>query len=661
MPKSPIPAPGLVFGNYPEQPAKDANYITRLQQLFALPSLWLGGLSPKRYQAFLQAVHLLASQYQPLTTADFEAQLNAVRAQFSMHGLTETTLTQCFALVKVACQASLGLNPYDTQLLAARILVDGHLAEMATGEGKSLAMGLGAAVMAIAGAPVHLITANDYLVNRDAMQLLPLYQHLGLSVGMVTQAHDTQARKQAYARDITYVTAKELTFDYLRDQAMGGAENTALQQHIAHLSGQKSQRILRGLCVALIDEADSILLDEARVPLILSRSVLQNDQLSYHSKAMELASRLSVEQDFTLHSAQLKASLTAQGSQKIADFSLHLSQLLHNRMHREETICQALAAQYLYHRDQHYLVHQNKIHIIDEITGRLAVGRVWSQGLHQMIELKEGCQTSAQTVTLSQITYQRFFQRYLRLAGMSGTLHEDRIELYKMYDLRLIKVPLRTPSQRKILPTRLYANQTMLWQYVIKQVRALQAQGRPVLIGTNSVNDSEQLSWQLTQAQITHQVLNARQDQHEAKLIAQAGQIGQVTVSTNMAGRGTDIHLAPEVITQGGLHVICVQHNVSKRIDRQLLGRAARQGLPGSVETVLALDQTLMQNYYSARLLSWLSQRINKNKAGVWLSPQCLVNLCIRLPQSFAEAEQRAQRFAMLKQDQQQDEAQYHA
>lgn len=651
--KPPITAPGLALGNYPEKPAIQVGLVDKIHDLIQLPLVYFCSLRPSHYQIFIDTLNDLSTQYSDLSQVQLYQQLHQLRANFSMHGLTEDLITESFALVKVACHLHLGITPYDTQLLAARMMLDGHLAEMATGEGKTLATAIGASVAALAGSPVHVITANDYLVSRDAEQLLPLYQALGLSVGTITQTHDTSARMQAYERNITYVTAKELVFDYLRDKTIAAQDDAPLHQHLAKLSGQHSKRLLRGLNVAMIDEADSILLDEARVPLILSRNVPQEDQLTYHSKAMELATRLNLGQDFALHSQQFTVSLTPQGSQKIEDFCVNLSQLWHNRMHRENTICQALAAQYLYQKDQHYLVHQNKVHIIDEVTGRVASGRVWSQGLHQMIELKEGCKTSAETITLSQITYQRFFQRYLSVGGMSGTLHEARIELFKLYGLRVVKVPLRKPSQRVIMPTRLYPTQQQVWQHVISQIKVMQAQGRPVLIGTDSVEDSEQLSQQLHQAHINHQVLNARQDQQEASLVANAGKQNYVTVSTNMAGRGTDIHLDEATIQMGGLHVICCQHNVARRIDRQLIGRAARQGLPGSVETVLSTEKPVMHQYYPRLLLKLMP------KHGL-CKPQWLVKLIIQLPQKAAEAEQSAHRMHMMQQDLQQEQALSH-
>ncbi len=648
-----ITAPGLALGSYPEKPAKAEHLFDNLHHLINQPLVYFGYLRASHFHTFIQTLNTLFTQYSVLSQAQLDQQLHQLRANFSMQGLTEPLITESFALVKVACQRHLGVAPYDTQLLAARIMFDGHLAEMATGEGKTLATAISASVAALTGSPVHVITANDYLVRRDAEQLRPLYQALGLSVGTIIQANDSHTRKQAYEKSITYVTAKELVFDYLRDKTIAVEETPLLHQHLAKLSGQRSKRLLRGLNVAMIDEADSILLDEARVPLILSRSVHQQDQLAYHSIAMELASRLSMDQDFVINSQQFNVSLTPQGSQKIDVFCVNLDQLWHNRMHRENTICQALAAQYLYHKDQHYLVHQNSVHIIDEVTGRVATGRVWSQGLHQMIELKEGCQTSPETITLSQMTYQRFFQRYLKVGGMSGTLYEARIELFKLYGLRVVKVPLRIPSQRITMASRLYPTQQQVWQYVIQKIKQLQTQGRPILIGTDSVADSEQLSQLLHQAHIRHQVLNARQDEQEASLVANAGQLNSVTVSTNMAGRGTDIHLDEAAIQMGGLHVICCQHNVAKRIDRQLIGRAARQGLPGSVETVLSTEKPMMQQFYPNFLLKLVP------KDGI-CKPQWLVNLVLRIPQQSAEAEQAAHRMQMMQQDLHQEQTSSH-
>lgn len=653
MSKLTAPSPGVVLGYYPEKLKTEPSFAARLKRKCQTPFAVFGSTSAKQYQAFIQQIAAFSPDLQHLSEASIKARLRELQGLLSMHGMTDTLLAEIFAIIKKTCERELGHIPYDTQLIAARIMLDGKLAEMATGEGKTLAAGICVAAAALAGIPVHLITSNDYLVMRDAQSLSPLHRALGLSVGTVVQGMEPDARRQAYACDITYVTAKELAFDYLRDRTSGGRARSNLHHRVAQLSGQTPNTLLRGLYMAIIDEADSILIDEARVPLILSQSVLQDAQVDYHSKVFDLAATLILAQDFVLNQRNLSAELTEAGLQKLHaasnTFSTQgLGKLSHHKMHLEETVCQALAAQYLFRRDLHYLVRDDAVHIIDEITGRISPGRVWSRGLHQLIELKEHCKPSGETVTAAQITYQRFFPRYLRLGGMSGTLSESRAELFSLFDLKIVKVPLRKPSQRVILPTYIYRDRQALWAAVTKLVTSLHKNGHPILIGTDSVADSEVLSAHLKQAGLAHEVLNARQDQREANIVAQAGQAKQITVSTNIAGRGTDIALGIGVAELGGIHLISCQHNPSRRIDRQLIGRCARQGKPGTAETRISFDKPLIADLYPNMVKQWLIRLAGNSGLS---KSQWLVMLILRLPQWLEEAHQRAQRQEMMLHD----------
>jgi preprotein translocase subunit SecA len=321
-----------------------------------------------------------------------------------------------------------------------------------------------------------------------------------------------------------------------------------------------------------------------------------------------------------------------------------MSALWRNRMHREEAICQALAAQHLFMRDKHYLVRDDQVHIIDEITGRLSPGRVWSRGLHQLIEIKENCKPSGEMLTAAQITFQRFFPRYHKLGGMSGTISEARAELFSVYRLKVVRVPLRQHGRRRLLPARIFRDEEAQWKVVVEHTRCIHESGRPVLIGTDSVAESEHLSRLLAAAGLAHKVLNARQDQDEAMVVASAGNRHMITVSTNMAGRGTDIPLGPGVEELGGLHLMICQHNPSRRIDRQLLGRCARQGNPGSAETLISFQKPLIARLFP----KWLAYFAGARGLS---RPQWLVRLIIRLPQWLEESHQRAQRKQMLEQD----------
>ena len=635
-----LAAPGLLLGAYPERsdpvPDRLSALGARWGALLALPQR----LGATRIERFVAAVGQLEAQHAALGRVALRERAAALRAELSLHGLSEALQVQAFALVRAVALQQLGVRAFDTQLVAARLMLDNRLAEMATGEGKTLAAAICAACAALAGIPVHVVTVNDYLVARDAQWLEPLYTALGLRVGYVVAAHDPVARRAAYSCDITYCTAKELVFDYLRDRSVRAPRQSGLQQYAARLDPAAQARpptLLRGLCMAVIDEADSVLIDEARVPLILSRSVANIGERDYHVRALELARQLRPGVECVLEAPQRSVRLSDSGIDALEALCVGLPPVWHNRTHREETVCLALAALHLYRRDRDYLVHQDRVVIVDEATGRLAPGRVWSRGLHQLIEQKEGCKATGEQVTAAQITYQRFFARYLRLGGMSGTLREARAELAAVYGLSVVQVALRRPLRRVVLPPLLVADRAALWRAVTGRVLELQRAGRPVLIGTDSVADSESLSEALQHAGVEHQVLNARHDLLEASIVAGAGAAGCVTVATNMAGRGTDIALAPGVAERGGLHVICCQHNSARRIDRQLIGRCARQGDPGSAETLLSLDAPLI----SALVPAWLVRIVGRRGLR---GPAWLVALLVRLPQLMQERRLRLQR-----------------
>ena len=642
-----LATPGLLRGTYPERAAAASDRGARLAAQLRAALVLQQRLGATRMQAFIAAVAQLDARHAVMGPVALRERAHTLQAELSLRGLSEPLLAQAFALVRAVAVQELGLRPFDTQLVAARVMLDNRLAEMATGEGKTLAAAVCAATAALAGIPVHVVTVNDYLVARDAQALRPLYTALGLEVGHVVAAHDPAARRAAYGCDITYCTAKELVFDYLRDRIVRGPRTSELQQHAARLdpgANKQPATLLRGLCMAVVDEADSVLIDEARVPLILSRSVSNTGEHDYHAQALELARRLLPGVDCVLDSARRAVQLSDSGAQKVESLCHGLPSAWHNRSHREETVGTALAALHLYQRDRDYLVHDGQVLIVDEATGRLAAGRVWSRGLHQLIERKEGCEPTGEQVTAAQITYQRFFARYLRLGGMSGTLHEARAELAAVYGLDVVQVPLRRPSRRIVLPTQLVRDRAAQWRAVTAQVLELSRCGRPVLVGTDSVADSESLSAALGQAGLAHQVLNARHDLLEAQIVARAGQAGCVTVATNMAGRGTDIALGPGVAERGGLHVICCQHNSSRRIDRQLIGRCARQGDPGSAQTLISFDKPLI----SARFPAWLLRFLGPNGLA---RPAWLVALLVRLPQLLDERRQRALRRALQQQD----------
>ena len=591
-----LPVPGARWGERPERRvaapgfSEHANAWLRAVGERCRGALAIVGLDPdasfvaqvRDAEALAEAAWVRGDERGDDHSGPAPALLQAVRGDLLRHGLQSAPLARALGLAAVAARHTLGQRPFDSQISAARALLDGRLAEMATGEGKTLAVALAAAAAGLAGVPVHVITANDYLVARDASMLFPLYAALGLRTGRVLQPDSPPERRAAYACDITAVTAKELVFDYLRDGLLPPAA-----------------RSLRGLCMAIVDEADGILIDEARVPLILSQAVDAADAAQLAQAALQLARRLDARCDFRLDASALSAELTPSGRDRVqaADTTCGqgaMAAAWRHPAHREHAVCTALAACHLVQRERHYVVRDGAVQLVDETTGRVAAGRAWSNGLQALVELKEGLAPTAPLATLAQLTYPKFFTRYHRLCGLSGTLWEARGELRRSYGLLVRRIGLRRPCRRKVLPHRLFASHAALWPAVTARVAALHGAGRPVLVATDSVADAQALSDRLAAQGLPHATLHARCDADEAAIVACAGLHGAVTVSTNMAGRGTDIALDDMSRARGGLHVISCQLNSAQRIDRQLAGRAARQGDPGSVETWLSLDTTLL-------------------------------------------------------------------
>jgi preprotein translocase subunit SecA len=643
-----LQAPGVAAGSYPERSTEAAARRRALDARL----IHLRPLQERQQSRFVEAVEGQGGLLAKLGEGAFQARVRALGGELHTAGFDERIMAQALALVREASRRALGKAHFPTQIVAARIMLSGRLAEMATGEGKTLAAGLVAGAAALSGIPVHVITANDYLVARDAQTLEPVYRLLGLKVGWVTQPMDQAQRREAYGCDITYCTAKELVFDYLRDRLVRRSLPSELHARVQQIDvdqAEPGKLLLRGLWMALIDEADSILIDEARTPLILSQPRVNAQQQRYFKEALQIAIRLSAGADFRIEAGTQHAALTERGRAAAAQLAQQFGGLWQDRRHREEVVSLALAAHHIYARDRDYIVRDRKILMVDQTTGRVAPGRMWSKGLHQLIEVKEGCPPTGEMETIAQITYQRFFPRYLHLAGMSGTLTEARDELGTVYGMKVSRVPLRRPSQRVDYGKRIFLAREDKWQAVVDRIREMRAAGRPVLIGTDSVADSDQLSVRLAAACIEHQLLNARQDSEEAEMVARAGEPGRVTVATNMAGRGTDIPLGPGVAERGGLHVICCQHNSSARIDRQLQGRAARQGDPGSVESVLSLEDGML----ARRLPAWLRAVAISLAGRKGIVPRRFAGLLTWLPQQAEERQQRAQRRLLLAQDKQ--------
>lgn len=576
---------------------------------------------PKRFQVILSRVNLLGEALPALCREELARQATSLRRELKAKGFTFDLVAQAFALTRECADRTLGLRHFDVQVLGGWVLFHGMVAEMQTGEGKTLVATLPACAAALAGIPVHIITVNDYLARRDAQWMGPIYQSLGLTVGVVTHGLTAAERRQAYHCDITYCTNKELTFDYLRDRLVLGRHPGQIQMKVERLYGADNplaKVCLRGLIFAIVDEVDSVLIDEARTPLIIAGPGDASYEGEIYCQALELAQKLKEGEDFTLDQSKRSLELTQSGAGNLEALALPISGFWARRVLREELVRQALVARHFYSRDKEYLVRDDKVEIIDEYTGRVMADRQWERGLHQLIETKEGCRITSQNETLARISYQRFFRRYLHLAGMTGTAMEVARELWAVYRLHVVPIPTNKPLKRQAWPARVFAAAHEKWAAVVERISELHRQGRPVLVGTRSVAASEYLSQLLTDARLPHRVLNARQDQEEADIISQAGQRGHITVATNMAGRGTDILLGHGVKELGGLHVIATERHEARRIDRQLFGRCGRQGDPGSYESFASLEDDIVQAFLSnpTGRLARSALRFNPSPAG---------------------------------------------
>jgi preprotein translocase subunit SecA len=584
------------------------------------------------------------------TDDELLARARGMRARLRRDGFAVPVVGECFAVITEAASRTIGMRHYDVQLMAGWGLLQGKLVEMATGEGKSFAATLPAATVALAGYPVHIITVNDYLAERDAQEMAPLYGFLGLTVDSVVQGKERDDRRKAYASSIVYTTNKDVAFDYLRDGIAMTGNTSRLHLAIERLTGGKSQPadlVLRGLHFAVVDEADSVFIDEARTPLILSASIGPSEEKDQSEQALAIARALVEDEEYKVEHAVKLITLEDDGKDRIATLCQGLGGVWTSIRAREELVTQALSALIMFRRDQHYIVADGKVQIVDESTGRLMPDRSWERGLHQLIEVKEGCEPTERRETLARITYQRLFRRYVRLAGMTGTGKEVASEIRGVYGLDVVRVPLNRPAQRLYAKPRVCATRQEKWHLVVETVDRIAVQaGRPVLIGTRSVAASEEISAVLHQHGIDHALLNAMQDKSEAEIIAKAGMPGVVTVATNMAGRGTDIRLGPGVAERGGLHVVLTEYHESRRVDRQLFGRSARQGDQGSCEAIVSLEDELYAVY-----VPWLTRQVRRLKQRGIPLPDFVYGALKWLAQGAAENRGIAARVYNLKTD----------
>lgn len=524
-----------------------------------------------------QQINPLEDGLKKLSDSSLANKTNEFKARLAKGETLDDILPEAFAVVREASRRVLGMRHFDVQLIGGIVLHRGNIAEMCTGEGKTLVATAPVYLNALEGKGVHVITVNDYLAKRDSEWMGQVYKFLGLSVGLIVHDLDFQQRKIAYNSDITYGTNNEFGFDYLRDNMV-----TSLDQMVQ-----------RPLHYCLIDEVDSILIDEARTPLIISGPG-QKSTDNYYVMA-KLVPHLKKDEDYTIDEKQKTVAPTEAGVAKMEKM-LHVENLYDaENLELNHLFVQALRAQTMMQRDKDYVVKDGEVVIVDEFTGRLMYGRRYSDGLHQAIEAKEGLEVQRESQTLATITFQNYFRMYDKLAGMTGTAKTEEQEFIKIYGLPVIQIPTNKPIQRKDLPDVVFKTKRGKYRAVVKEVERRHATGQPILIGTTSIEQSEELSHMLDVAKIPHSVLNAKYHEKEAAIVALAGQKGAVTIATNMAGRGTDIQLGDGIAELGGLAIIGTERHESRRIDNQLRGRAGRQGDPGSSQFFLSLEDDLLR------------------------------------------------------------------
>ncbi len=595
-----IPAPETTKGQAPSS-RLGPRWLNYIKALFGTPSQRRLG----RAALHIEEIRHWESEFSRLNDVETRQRGLQLRGRARGGESLDRLLPETFGLVCVAAQRTLGLRPFDVQLAAGYVLHHGGLAELATGEGKTLVSTLPASLNALRGKGVHVTTVNDYLARRDAEWMGPIYQSIGLTVGVLQQRMTDEERVRAYRCDLTCGTASEFGFDFLRDRLkISGTKGEAMPFWApwTAANGQFNQpldpKVQREHNFALVDEADNVFIDEAKTPLIIAaptRMASQEESVVYYW-ADKLAQQMVRDVHFFLDEKKQKIELTEEARQ-LARYSnppvgphSHAMDKLHEHIER------ALHAHYRFRRDQHYMVNgKNEVVLIDEYTGRSQPDRHWREGLHQAVEAKEGCPITLASDHAAQITFQSYFRLYKKLAGMTGTAAQNWLEIRRVYKIWVVCVPTNRPVMREQWPDRVFPTEDAKFGAIVEEVTRLRERGQPVLVGTRSVEKSEKLSEMLHAAGIEHEVLNARYHEREAQIVALAGQKGRVTIATNMAGRGTDIKLDPGVAEVGGLHVLGTERHDARRIDRQLAGRSGRQGDPGSCQFYLSLEDELLE------------------------------------------------------------------
>ncbi len=559
----------------------------------------------------------------------------------------EQAVRRGLGLVREVARRETGEEPFIVQMMAAMALVRGRIVEMVTGEGKTLTGSVAAPLIAWRRRHLHVFTVNDYLAERDARSRSRIYTRCGLACGAITQEMDPAERAEVYRLPIVYGTPKQITADWLRDQIRLGPISSAWMGRQMMAAMGSTGAMVPGLRAAMVDEADAVLIDEGVVPLIIAQARREDDMAQVYAEGARIAELLDEGPDYKVEYVRKRTELGRRGVERVRQLVAELSDPIWNASRRaEELIRNALVARHCYLRGHHYQVVDGQVVIVDEYTGRFLPDRSWEHGLHQAVEAKEGLQVTADRQTLARLSFQRFFRSYPFLCGMTGTIADSAIEMEQVYERPVTVMPTNRPLIREQWPMRVFKSAEGKFNAIVEEIRRLYAVGRPILVGTRSIEVSELISQRLEAQGLTHQVLNANFDQEEAGLIAKAGRVGAITVATNMAGRGTDILLEDKACELGGLHVILSEMHSASRIDRQFVGRAGRQGDPGSAQFFVSIEDELIRH--------------NAPKAGAYLASRSasdeiratrLVRAVLRNAQRTAEARARRNRASVLKQD----------
>ena len=598
-------------------------------------------------------IHRRASKLEKLDSENLAQRIQESSEYFRRHLVPGRAATrEALALVGVAIERSLGLRPYPVQFMSALVLLNGKLAEMATGEGKTLSTALAAVPLAWSGKPLHIITANDYLAQRDMEEMNPLYQFCGVRAGYVVGEMEPEERRFHYAKDLTCTTSKELLADFLRDRLKYDSINNPSRLLTRHLlDEQKSsglqEKVMRGIHTALVDEADSVLIDEAATPLIISQKYKNEAYNECCRLAYEISKNMRPDRDYHVDFKHREVKLTRHGKDVIDDQSEILPRMWRNFDRSIELVKQALSAREFFKKDRDYIIDDGKVVIIDPMTGRQKRDSSWRGGIHQAVETKEGLEISDPAQTLASLSFQNFFRLFPRLGATTGTAGSASPEFWHVYRLSTVKVPTNRKCIRTVQDTRYFPTADQKWSAMTRAVQKLHAVGRPILIGTGSVKASEDLAAYLDEAGIPFELLNAKEHASEADIVKQAGQKGAITIATNMAGRGTDIKLGKEVPALGGLHVMAAERMESSRVDRQLQGRAGRQGDPGSAQTFVSMEDDLLVAHNSSSTLKQCATALRSRGPGSRGFAALLTNQA----QKAQEKKQRQQRESIMRMD----------